>query len=142
MRPGRSLCVLLMLVPVLAVPMSLAIEAATAGVGSKPARYRYAGVVEDARGIPTHTIKRGGGVVFYFFDALSQGRKSEPYRLCVGRPGKAAARCWNQTARYGVGKVNFSFTLPPGVPLGELTAQWLVGGHTVASWAFLYVRSD
>lgn len=131
-----------MVVPVLPVLMSLVIEAATAGVGSKPAEYRYAGVVEDARGIPTHTIKRGGGVVFRFFDALSQGRKSEPYRLCVGRRGKPATRCWNQTARYGVGKVTFPFTLPPGFPLGELTARWLIGGRTVASWAFLYVRSD
>jgi len=87
-----------------------------------------------------HTIVRGGGVVFSFFDALSQGRKSVPYRLCVGRLGKPASRCWTRTARYGVGKISFAFTLPPVVPLGELTARWLVGGRTVARWDFLYVR--
>jgi hypothetical protein len=134
-----SLCVLLMVVAVLAVPRSPGIEVATAGVGSKPARYRYAGVVENRRGIPTHMITTGDGIVFYFFDSMSQGRTSEPYRLCVGRPGKAPARCWKKTARYGVGKVSFSFTLP-GVPLGDLTAGWLVAGRTVARWAFLYVR--
>ena len=75
-----------------------------------------------------------------FFDAVSQGRKSEPYQVCVGPPGKAATRCWKQTAKYGVGKLSFSFTLPAGVPLGELTARWLVGDRTVARWAFFYDR--
>lgn len=131
-----------MVVAVLAVPMLLAIEAATAGVGSEQAQYRYAGVVEDGRGIPTHSIITGRGIIFSFFDSLSQGQKSEPYRLCVGRPSKAATRCWNKTARFGVGKVSFSFTLPPGIPLGELTARWLVAGSTVARWAFIYVRGD
>jgi hypothetical protein len=141
MVPRASLSVILMVVALLAVPMSLAIEAAIAGAGSNPAQYRYAGVVEDARGIPTHTITRGGGIVFSFFDALSLGRKSETYQLCVGRPGKAASRCWKKTARYGVGKVTFSAVLPPAVPLGELTARWLIAGRPVALWAFLYVRA-
>lgn len=141
MLPRVSLSVLLIAVALLAMAMSLAIEAAIAGVGSTPARYRYAGVVENPRGIPTHTITRGEGIVFVFFDALSLGRKSEPYQLCVGRPGKAAARCWNRTARYGVGKLSFSSTLPPDLPLGELTARWLVANRPVALWAFLYVRA-
>lgn len=126
----------------LAVTMVLAIETASAAGRADPLRYRYAGVVENGRGIPTHYLTRGGGIVFYFFDALSQGRKSESYRLCVGPPGKVPARCWNRTARYGVGRVAFSFTLPSDVPLGALTARWLVAGRTVASWPFLYVRSE
>jgi hypothetical protein len=28
------------------------------------------------------------------------------------------------------------------VPLGELTARWLVAGRTVARWAFFYARTD
>jgi hypothetical protein len=139
--PRASLNVLLIVVATLAMAMSLAVAAVTASVGSEPARYRYAGVVEDARGIPTHTITRGGGIVFSFFDALSQGRKSVPYQVCVGPPGKAAARCWKRTARYGVGKLSFSAVLPPDVPLGELTARWLVAGRPVALWAFLYARA-
>lgn len=125
-----------------AIPMLLATAAAVASVRSNLVSYRYAGVVEDARGIPTHTVRKGGGITFSFFDALSQGRRSQPYRLCVGRPGKPAVHCWNRTARYGVGKVGFSFTLPSGIPVGELLARWSVTGKTVATWAFLYVRSD
>lgn len=45
-------------------------------------------------------------------------------------------------ARYGVGKVAFSFTLPINVPLGELIAGWRVSDRTVASWRFLYVRGE
>lgn len=134
------LSVLLMFVALLAVAMLLAIQPASARLDANAPVYRYAGVVESGRGIPTHYVKKGEGIVFYFFDAISQGRKSEPYQLCVGPPGKAASRCWKQTAKYGVGKVNFSFTLPDGVPLGELTARWLVGGRTVARWAFFYDR--
>jgi hypothetical protein len=126
----------------LAVTMVLAIETASSAVRTDPLRYRYAGVVADGRGIPTHYVKRGGGIVFHFFDALSQGRKSESYRLCVGPPGKAPVRCWNRKARYGVGKVAFSFILPSDIPLGALTARWLVAGRTVANWPFLYVRGE
>jgi hypothetical protein len=126
----------------LAVTMVLAIETASSAVRTDPLRYRYAGVVVDGRGIPTHYVKRGGGIAFHFFDALSQGRKSESYRLCVGPPGKAPVRCWNRKARYGVGKVAFSFTLPSDIPLGAVTARWLVAGRTVASWPFLYVRGE
>jgi hypothetical protein len=125
-----------------AVTMLLLIATASAAVRADPLRYRYAGVVEDGRGVPTHYVKRGGGVIFYFFDALSQGRKSTSYRLCVGPPGKPPTRCWDRTARYGVGKVSFSFTLPSDIPLGALTARWLVAGRTVASWRFLYVRGE
>jgi hypothetical protein len=125
----------------LAMTMQLAIATASATVGADPLRYRYAGVVAEGRGIPTHYVRRGEGLVFYFFDALSLGRKSTPYRLCVGPSGKRPTRCWNREARYGVGKVAFSFTLPSDVPLGALTARWLVAGRTVASWPFLYVRA-
>lgn len=134
------LSVLLMLVALLAVVMLPAIQPASARLGANAPVYRYAGVVENGRGIPTHQVKKGEGIIFSFFDAISQGRKSEPYQLCVGPPGKAATRCWKQTAKYGVGKLSFSFTLPAGVPLGELTARWLVGGRTVARWAFFYDR--
>ena len=139
MRPRAPLSVLLMLVAVFGVTM-LAIQPASARPGATAPVYRYAGVVENARGIPTHYVRKGEGIVFYFFDAISQGRKSEPYQLCVGPPGKAASRCWKQTAKYGVGKLSFAFTLPDGVPLRELTARWLVGGRTVARWAFFYDR--
>jgi hypothetical protein len=142
MLPRASLRVLLMVVAAFAVPMLPASEAAIAGPAPNPAQYRYAGVVEDGRGIPTHTITRGAGILFYFFDSFSRGRKGEPYELCVGPPGKAAAICWKRTARYGVGKVGFSSTLPRSVPLGALTARWLVAGRTVARWPFFYQRGD
>jgi hypothetical protein len=141
MLPRAPLSVRLMLVAFLAVTMLLAIQSASARVDANAPDYRYAGVVENGRGIPTHYLRKGEGIVFYFFDSFSQGRKSEPYQLCVGPPGKAAARCWKQTARYGVGKVRFSFTLPTGVPLGALTARWLVAGSTVARWTFFYARA-
>jgi hypothetical protein len=124
----------------LAMTMLLAIATASAAVRADPLRYRYAGVVEDGHGVPSHYLKRGGGILFSFFDALSQGRRSTSYRLCVGPPGKPPTRCWNRTARYGVGKLAFSFTLPSDFPLGAFTARWLVAGRTVASWPFLYVR--
>jgi hypothetical protein len=138
MRPLAPLSVLSMLVALLAVTILPAIQPASARAGVNAVDYRYAGVVENGRGIPTHLLRKGDGIVFHFFDSLSQGRKSVPYQLCVGPPGKAAARCWKQTARFGVGKLSFSFTLPAGVPLGELTARWLVAGRTVARWAFFY----
>jgi hypothetical protein len=142
MLPRAPLGVPLMVVALLAVAMLLAIQPASARVDAKAPDYRYAGVVENAHGIPAHYLKRGEGFIFYFFDAFSQGTKSEPYQLCVGPPGKAAARCWKRTARYGVGKVRFAFTLPPDMALGELTARWLVAGRTVARWAFFYARAD
>ena len=131
---------LLTIVATLAVTISPAIETASGHVPQDPLRYRYTGVAMNGRGVPTRYITRGDGIVFYFFDAFSRGRKSARYRLCVGHPGKAPARCWSRTASYGVGKVTFSFVLPDGVPLGELTARWLVDGRTVASWPFFYVR--
>jgi hypothetical protein len=140
MLAGKTHRTLLTVVASLATTMVLAIETASSAVGENPLRYRYAGVVADSRGTPMHYIRRGGGIVFYFSDALSLGRKSESYRLCVGRPGKTPNRCWSRTARYGVGKVTFSFTLPSDVPLGALTARWLVAGHAVASWPFFYVQ--
>lgn len=119
----------------------LAVTIAPAGARSNvPAHYRYAGVVENGRGIPAHYIATGDGFRFYFFDSLSQGRRSEAYGLCIGRPRKAPIRCWNRTANYGVGKLTFSFVLPRNVPLGALTARWLRAGRAVATWPFLYVR--
>ena len=117
-------------------------QVASAAGRAEPSRFRYAGVVADGRGIPTHYLTRGGGATFFFLDALSRGRKSTSYQLCIGPPAKAPVRCWNRTARYGVGKVAFSFTLPINVPLGELIAGWRVSDRTVASWRFLYVRGE
>ena len=117
-------------------------QVASAAGRPEPSRYRYAGVVADGRGIPTHYLTRGNGAVFYFFDALSRGRTSTSYQLCIGPPTKAPVRCWNRKARYGVGRVAFSFTLPISVPLGELIARWRVSDRTVASWRFLYVRGE
>jgi hypothetical protein len=140
MRRVRSVCVLSTAVALFSA-MPLAAVAATADGRSDLPDYRYAGVVENGRGVPTHHIKKGEGIIFYFFDAFARGRKSETYRLCVARPGKTI-RCWQRTARYGVGKVTFSFVLPSGVPLGALTARWLVAGQTVASWQFYYAQAD
>jgi hypothetical protein len=140
LRPRTSHGTRLFPVCLLAVTVLLTIESSSAGVSVDPSRYRYAGVVAEGRGIPTHYVRRGEGLVLYFFDALSLGRKSTPYRLCVGPSGKTPTRCWNRKARFGVGKVAFSFTLPSDVPLGALTAHWLVEGRTVAIWPFLYVR--
>jgi hypothetical protein len=105
-----------------------------------PGSFRYAGVVENGRGAPTHYIATGDGVKLHFLDALSQGRPSEPYRVCIGRLGKAPAVCWNRTAKFGLDQLSLPATLPAGVPLGILTAQWLVGRRMVATWRFLYVR--
>jgi hypothetical protein len=142
--PTAPFHVLLSTLVVLAATIFLTSETVAAGARSipPPLSYRYAGVVETGSGVPAHNVRRGGGVIFYFFDSFSQGIKSQPYRLCVGRPGKAAAFCWTRTARYGVGKVAFAFTLPPRVPLGALTARWLVAGRAVASWPFFYAQSD
>lgn len=141
LRRKVILRVLSTLAVLLAVAMLLAVTLALAGARSNvPARYRYAGVVENGRGAPAHYIATGDGFRFYFFDSLSQGRRSRSYRLCIGRPHKAPLRCWKRTARYGVGKVSFSFTLPREVPLGVLTARWLSGNRSVATWPFLYVR--
>jgi hypothetical protein len=140
LRPRPSHGTRLFPVCLLAVTVLLTIESSSAGVSVDASRYRYAGVVAEGRGIPTHYVRRGEGFVFYFFDALSLGRKSTSYRLCVGPSGKRPIRCWDRKARYGVGKVAFSFTLPSDVRLGALTARWVVAGRTVANWPFLYVR--
>jgi hypothetical protein len=116
------------------------IGAASGAKSTDPFRYRYAGVVENGRGIPTHYVARGDGIAFSFFDSLSQGRKSHRYQLCIDHSGKGTPRCLNRTGRFGVGRIVFPFTLPSDVPLGELTARWLVAGRTVATWRFLYVR--
>jgi hypothetical protein len=115
---------------------------ASADVRADPPRYRYAGVVADGRGAPAHYVRRGDGISFLFSDALSHGRRTRAYQLCVGLAGKAPARCWNRKARYGIGKVVFPFTLPRVVPLGLLTARWLVAGRIVVTWPFLYGRGE
>ncbi len=80
-----------MLVALFGVTMFPAIQPASARVDANAPVYRYAGVVESGRGIPTRYVRKGEGIIFYSFDAISQGRKSEPYQLCVGPPGKAAS---------------------------------------------------
>ncbi len=92
------LCALLPLVALLAITTALGGEHANI-----PARYRYAGVVEDGRGVPTHNARAGEGFRFHFYDSLSRGLRSAPYTLCVGQPGKAPARCWSRVEKYGVG---------------------------------------
>jgi hypothetical protein len=141
-RQTASFHVLASTVVVLVAGMLLTSQIAAAGERSSPLAYRYAGVVETGAGIPAHTITTGRGLLFYFYDSFSQGRTEELYQLCVGPPGKAATMCWKRTARYGVGKVGFSSTLPRSVPLGALTARWLVAGRTVARWPFFYQRGD
>jgi len=136
-----ALGALSVLVGGLLTPMLITVDVASADTEPNvSSRYRYAGVVENGRGIPTHYIAAGDGIRFHFFDALSQGRPSESYTLCIGRPRMTPVRCWHRTAKYGVGEVGFSFTLPSVVPLGALTARWLSDGRVVASWPFFYTR--
>ena len=135
---ARSLLTFLVL---LMAAMALVVTIALAARSGVPTRYRYAGVVENARGAPSHHIAMGDGFRFVFFDALSQGVRSKRYRLCLGPAGKAAVQCWRGTTRYGLGRVAFLVTLPAKFEPGALTARWLVGSRTVAAWPFLYVRS-
>jgi hypothetical protein len=120
----------------------LAIASALAGAraGEQTRSYRYTGVAENGRGAPTHLAWAGEGFAFSFYDALSRGRPSEPYKVCVGRSGKAPVKCWNRSARFGVGRLNLGQTLPSKVPFGELTVRWSLGGRPVARWVLLYAR--
>jgi hypothetical protein len=118
-----------------------AVASAVGGGGSDFARFRYAGVVENGRGAPAHQIASGDVFRLVFFDVLSQGRRSERYRVCLGAAGKSNIRCWNRMARYGLSRFALSRALLPQVPLGgPVTARWLIGGRVVAAWSFLYVR--
>jgi hypothetical protein len=132
--------VLLRALALVIVTISFAVGTAA---GSPPVcvPYQYAGVVENGRGAPSHYLESGDRLRFSFFDWLSKGRRSEPYQLCVGRAKGASLRCWNLSARYGVG--TFALTkLPPNVPVSTfLSARWLVAGRTVATWPFYYVRA-
>jgi hypothetical protein len=135
---ARAASVLVLLV---ATAMVVAVTAALGGARSDLLpRYQYAGVVENDRGAPAHWIAAGDGFRFVFFDALSQGLRSERYKICVGRAGKAPVRCWSRTARYGLGRLVYTVKLPSNVPFGQLRARWLVNGRVVAIWPFLYIR--
>jgi hypothetical protein len=116
------------------------VTTAVGGRGSDFARFRYAGVVENGRGAPAHQIATGDGFRFVFFDALSQGRRSGRYKICLGPAGKAPTRCWSRTARYGLGRLVYTAMLPSNVPFGLLKARWLVNGRVVATWPFFYIR--
>jgi hypothetical protein len=136
--PARAILVLAVLF------MAALVLAATVAIGgdrsSAPASYRYAGVMENGRGAPAHYLAIGDGFRLLFFDALSQGRRSELYRVCLGPPGKPAVRCWRRTARYGLSRVILGDRLPPQVSYGAVTARWLIGTRVVTTWPFLYVR--
>jgi hypothetical protein len=131
--------VALMLALCLATGMVVAVTTAVGGERSNTS-YRYAGVVENGRGAPAHQFARGDGFRFLFFDALSQGRRSERYKLCLNPPGKPPARCWHSNARFGLGRIAYGGLLPSNVPFGVLTARWFVSGRVVAAWRFYYVR--
>ena len=122
---------------------SALVVAVTTAVGGErsgiPARYRYAGVVETGRGAPAHQVASGDGIKFVFFDALSQGRGSERYRVCLSQAGNRV-RCWRGTARYGLGRLVFPIKLPSEVMYGAVTARWFIGSRVVATWPFLYAR--
>jgi hypothetical protein len=136
--PARStlvLAVLLMAALVLAVKVAIGGERSS-GVAS----YRYAGVIQNGRGAPAHYLAIGDGFRLLFFDALSQGRRSQRYRVCLGPPGKPAVRCWRRTARYGLSRVILGDRLPPEVSYGAVTARWWIGDRIVTTWPFLYVR--
>jgi hypothetical protein len=119
---------------------------ATAFAGARAiyqtADYRYTGAVENGSGIPTHLARAGQGFAFSFFDALSLGRRSEPYMVCVGRAGKRPVKCWKRNARFGVGKLVLGQALPSRVPYGALTVRWSMEGRIVAKWRLLHVRGE
>ena len=142
MRLGQKLVVRKAWALVLLLPMAMvvAVAAARGGERSDISLYRYAGVVENGRGAPAHQIAVGESFRFLFFDALSQGRPSERYRICVGPTGKAPVRCWRRTARYGFGRLTYPAMLPSNVRFGLLSARWLVNGRAVATWPFFYIR--
>jgi hypothetical protein len=125
----------------LAALFAIASALAGARASERVSDYRYTGAVENGLGIPIHFGRAGEGFAFTFFDALSRGRPSEPYKVCVGRPGKAPAKCWKRSARFGVGKLNLGQALPQNVRFGELVVRWSVRGRSVAKWAILYARA-
>ena len=136
--PARGVLLLaLSLMSATLVAVTTALGGEQSGIAS---RYRYAGVIENGRGAPSHRLAIGDGFRFLFFDALSQGRRSERYKVCLGRPGKPAVRCWRRTARYGLDRVFVGAALPPEVSYGQITARWLIGNRPVTTWTFLYVR--
>jgi hypothetical protein len=124
----------------LVMALVVAVATAVGGGGSDFARFRYAGVVENGRGAPAHQVTTGDGFRLLFFDVLSQGRRSERYKVCLGRAGKSPAWCSRRTARFGFGRVVFPATLPSKVPFGVLMARWFVNDRTVATWPFFHVR--
>lgn len=134
-RAILALAVLFMAALVLAVTVAIG--------GDRPsvvASYRFAGVMENGRGAPTHYAAIGDGFRLLFFDALSQGRRSEGYKVCLGPPGKPAVRCWRRTLRYGLSRVILGDRLPREVAYGAVTARWMIGDRIVTAWPFLYVR--
>jgi hypothetical protein len=136
--PPRAILVFALL---LMAALVLAVKIATGGQRSRAVgSYRYAGVIENGRGAPAHYLAIGDGFHLLFFDALSQGRRSERYRVCLGRPGKPALRCWRRTARYGLDRLILGDRLPPEVSYGAVTARWVIGDRIVTTWPFLYVR--
>jgi hypothetical protein len=136
--PARAILVLAVLfVAALVLAVAVAIGGDRSGA---LASYRYAGVMENGRGAPAHYLAIGDGFRLLFFDALSQGRRSERYKVCLGPPGKPAVRCWQRTARYGVGRVILGDRLPLQVSYGALMARWSIGDRIVTTWPFLYVR--
>src|SRR6266536_623359 len=136
--PARTVLVLTLCLTIAKV---VAVTTAVGGGQSKaPPPYRYAGVVENGRGAPAHQITTGNGFRFLFFDALSQGRRSKRYKLCLGPPGKSPVRCWRRNARFGLGRLVYPGMLPSNVPFGVLAARWFVNGQIVATWQFYYVR--
>jgi hypothetical protein len=138
--PARKALVLTLC---LTTAMVVAVTTAIGGDRSDTATpYRFAGAVENGRGAPAHLIITGEGFRFLFFDALSQGRPSERYKLCLGRPGKSPVRCWQRNARFGLGRVAYGGMLPSDVPFGVLDARWSVNARIVAIWRFRYVKGD
>jgi hypothetical protein len=130
----------------LIVGLTALLVIATALAGSRSSKattaYRFTGAVENGQGIPLHFARASDGFAFSFFDALSRGVRSEPYTVCVGRPGRSPAKCWKRSARFGVSKLSLGATLPRQVPYGELIVKWSMAGRTVAKWPLLYMRGE
>jgi hypothetical protein len=102
-----------------------------------PARYRYTGWVSQVAGRqPQHMIVAAGSFRLMFND-YGNASGTEAYRVCYGKVGHTPS-CLNRS----VNGVRVNAVRRTLTARGAYIARWYVGGHRVASWAFLVVQGD